>query len=217
MDLFNVLGRESVMGSRQIRQIIRELERVFETFRINIVPRFEVLNSKYVPKGLKPHTRSICWLAEQVILQNVEMNSQFLKISDCTDPDSDIAAWDTRLKLSDLHSQPTVFVNIKVSDVTRPIRKNDIASVKKLLQFYRDNPDALLFYVVMMIRFDNTQIYFERPPIVRYYPWLNGFVVNPRNEHVQCFYEVDTAQRTIPEFLELLRQTAEAKGVGTNV
>ena len=57
--------------SQNIRKLSRKLEDVF-TKLIGDVPSFEVLNKDVLPYGLKQHTRSICWLAEQVILQNVK-------------------------------------------------------------------------------------------------------------------------------------------------
>jgi hypothetical protein len=34
---------------------------------IKILPSFNITDSKVLPCGLKPHTRSISWLVEQVI------------------------------------------------------------------------------------------------------------------------------------------------------
>lgn len=50
-----------------------------------------------------------------------------------SDPESDISAWDACLEMKGCASP--VYINIKVSDVTRPVRRNDIASVQKLINF----------------------------------------------------------------------------------
>lgn len=178
---------------------------------IEDVPSFEVLSKDVLPYGLKQHTRSICWLAEQVILQNVRKRQQSYGISDFTDPSSDISAWDASLAFSG--DETPAYINIKVSDVTRPIRHNDIASVKKLLEFYKQHPEAHLFYVVIMLEFEGNVIHFRKKPIVRYYPWIENFVVNRRNHHVQAKYETSVLQRKIDEFLDLLKLKATDRNV----
>lgn len=63
----------------QIDAIQNELERIFTDFITQRISHFEVLKKEYLPEGLKPHTRSICWLAEQVILQNVKKICQGIR------------------------------------------------------------------------------------------------------------------------------------------
>jgi len=101
----------------------------------------------------------------------------------------------------------------KVSDVTRPVRRNDIASVQKLLDFYRAQPEALLFYVVIMLEFDSNVIHFRRQPVVRYYPWIGDFVINSRNHHLQSIYEGPLTERTTGDFLSLIKTRARARNV----
>jgi len=196
--------------SQTIKTLGRRLEEMF-TCLMRDVPSFEVLNKTVLPYGLKQHTRSICWLAEQVILQNVKKRKDEYGIVDYMDPVSDVSAWDARLGVSGCSER--AYVNIKVSDVTKPVRRNDIASVQKLIAFYREQPAAHLFYVVMMLEFDENTIHFRRKPVVRYYPWIGEFVVNPRNHHIQSIYETSVVERTTQEFLLLLRQRAAAKHV----
>jgi len=199
------------MNNEEIKNIKEKLEKTFNSF-IDKVPEFEVLNSKYIPEGLNPHTRSICWLAEQVILQNTKKYSDEFGITDFEYPESDISTWDARLKYG-LISNKDVFINIKVTNADNPIRKNDIASVKKMLSFYQDHDEPLIYYVVLKFVFDNNKIKFVKPTIVRYYPWVKDFVVNPRNEHMQSIYDVDIEERSLEDFLELVRTKAIEKGL----
>ena len=193
-----------------IRQLSKKLEEIF-TKLIKDVPSFEVLNKDVLPYGLKQHTRSICWLAEQVILQNVKKRVGEYGVSDYQDPASDISAWDACLGINGCANP--AFINIKVSDVTRPVRRNDIASVQKLLTFYRENPQALLFYVVIMLEFEGNRIHFRKQPVVRYYPWIGDFVVNSRNHHIQSVYETSIVERSVKDFLALVVQRASARRV----
>jgi hypothetical protein len=196
--------------STEVKSLISRLDTTFISL-IKDVPSFTVLNKEILPYGLKQHTRSICWLAEQVILQNIKKRMQQYGLSSYEDPESDISAWDAKLGFGGM-KEPS-FVNIKVSDVTKPARKNDIASVKKLLKFYEDFPNAHLFYVVLMLEFDGNIIHFRRTPIIRYYPWVGDFVVNPRNHHIQSVYESSTLERTTDAFLKQLCKQAREKNV----
>ena len=103
------------------------LAETFQELTSSIVPGFKVLDEELVPEGLNPHTRSICWLAEQVILQNLKANKTSFSLSKVDYPVSDISPWDSALYFTDLKEE--VYVNIKVSDVAKPRRRNDIASV----------------------------------------------------------------------------------------
>ncbi len=179
--------------SQNIKQLGLGLERVF-TSLMRDVPSFEVLNKTILPYGLKQHTRSICWLAEQVILQNVKKRQTEYDITSYNDPDSDISAWDACIGIKDCPDP--AYINIKVSDVTKPQRHNDIASVKKLIDFYGEKPKALLYYVVIMLEFEGNAIHFRKKPIVRYYPWIGKFVINSRNHHLQSLYETSIEERT---------------------
>lgn len=199
--------------NQQIKKIGKELERIFTIFITKKIPLFEVLRKEYLPEGLKPHTRSICWLAEQVILQNIKKFRSDFGLSDFKYPESDISPYDAKFKIDNISLGKDVFVNIKVTDSTKPIRKNDIASVKTLLNFYRQNGEPLVFFVVIRLKFEENVIRFVEPIIVRYYPWVKDFVVNPRNEHIQSIYEAETEEKSIEEFLKILRKKARDKGL----
>ena len=199
--------------NQQIKKIGKELERIFTIFITKKIPLFEVLRKEYLPEGLKPHTRSICWLAEQVILQNIKKFRSDFGLSDFKYPESDISPYDAKFKIDNISLGKDVFVNIKVTDSTKPIRKNDIASVKTLLNFYRQNGEPLVFFVVIRLKFEENVIRFVEPIIVRYYPWVKDFVVNPRNEHIQSIYEAEIEEKSIEEFLKILRKKARDKGL----
>ena len=199
--------------NQQIRKIQQELERIFTIFITKKIPLFEVLRKEYLPEGLKPHTRSICWLAEQVILQNVKKFSTNFGLTDFEYPLSDISPWDSKFKINNCSEGKDVFVNIKVTDSTKPIRRNDISSVKTLLNFYKNNCEPLIYFVVIRLKFEDNVIKFVEPIIVRYYPWVKDFVVNPRNEHIQSVYEAEIEERSIPDFLKILKKKAKDKGL----
>ena len=49
---------------------------------VQIIPSFDITNPDILPYGLKPHTRSVSWIAEQVIVQQAKYNRVALGIDD---------------------------------------------------------------------------------------------------------------------------------------
>ena len=60
----------------EIELINQELQCVQDVFLdlLNILPSFNITDEKVLPYGLKPHTRSISWIVEQVIVQQMKYN-----------------------------------------------------------------------------------------------------------------------------------------------
>ncbi len=56
---------------------IKYLDGVFSQLLTEILPVFKITDEKILPYGLKSHTRSISWLAEQVITQQTKYNKKF--------------------------------------------------------------------------------------------------------------------------------------------
>jgi hypothetical protein len=52
-------------------KIIKKLNKTFKVL-VEKVRGFDVVDKKLLPYGLKPHTRSVSWIAEQVILQQAK-------------------------------------------------------------------------------------------------------------------------------------------------
>lgn len=180
---------------------------------IRSVRGFRVLDETLVPEGLRPHTRSICWLVEQVILQNAKLNSATFGFRDFQYPATDISVWDAKFRLVSMPEVEPVFVNIKISDVTRPSRRNDFASVKALLDFYEGEPNAVLLCVIFKFRFSNVRVVFEGEPLVKNYAWIDEFVVNPRNEHLQALYECGQIEKSTQQFIDEVKRKAREKEV----
>lgn len=57
------------------------LEKLFKNL-ITILASFDITNRRILPYGLKPHTRSISWLAEQVITQQCKFNKDQLRLKE---------------------------------------------------------------------------------------------------------------------------------------
>lgn len=198
------------MPYEEIERIITDVETSFKKVTIEI-PHFEIISPQLVPYGLKPHTRSICWLAEQVILQNVKANATEWGITNIEFPVSDICVWDVKISHIN-HPGVDIYINIKVTDVTRPVRNNDFASVKALVEFYDSNPDVILLCVIFPLRFQNTNIHFENFIIVKNYAWIDHFVINIRNKHLQALYTCGKLYRSSRNFIDLVKAEAVRRG-----
>ena len=68
----------------EIGLIRSELEEMhyFFTRVVQIIPSFDITNPEILPYGLKPHTRSVSWIAEYVIVQQAKYHRQSLGVAD---------------------------------------------------------------------------------------------------------------------------------------
>jgi len=178
---------------------------------VNDIGEFEILSEKILPFGLKPHTRSVCWLAEQVITQNTKVFKEALKINNVFEPISELDVWDYGIDFAEIDEE--LLINIKITDSTKPRRKNDMSSIKRLVSFFSENPNAHLLYAVFPFEFKKTKIIFSGKVITGYYSMMDDFVLNIRNQHLQAFYDVGQIQRTNSEFVSHLMTLAENRGL----
>ena len=170
---------------------------------VQIIPSFDITNSKILPYGLKPHTRSISWIAEQVIVQQAKYNRSSLRIKDVDFSMPDTSLHDCIVEVSDTKKY---YVNIKITNTENKRRnKNDIAAVEKLYMQYRANTDYRLVYAVFGFTFRNTTITFVNDSIHVFSPQFLPIYVNPRNDKIQAYYSADPEERTRDEFLTLLQ------------
>ena len=169
---------------------------------VQIIPSFDITNPEILPYGLKPHTRSVSWIAEQVIVQQAKYNRIGLGIGDV-----DFSMPDTSLHdcVVEGASDEKYYVNIKITNARGRRNKNDIAAVEKLYMQYRANPGYRLIYAVFGFTFDNTTISFANDGIHTFSPQFLPVYVNPRNDKIQAYYHAEPEERTRDEFLELLQ------------
>ena len=193
----------------EIRLINEELATMQDLFErvVEIIPNFDITNPDILPYGLKPHTRSVSWIAEQVIVQQAKYNRETLNIEDV-----DFSMPDTSLHDCIVMQNNTekYYVNIKITNAARRRNKNDIAAVEKLYMQYRANPDYRLIYTVFGFIFDNTTISFVKDRIHTFSPQFLPVYVNPRNDKIQAYYHATPEERTRDEFLDLLQTNSRS-------
>ena len=173
---------------------------------ISIIPSFNIMDDKILPYGLKPHTRSISWIVEQVITQQTKYNAKKLGISGV-----DIDVPDTSLHDCVIEKDgKKFFVNIKIHQTTGKNNKNDIAAVEKLYMQYNLSDNYRLIYATFGFSFDNLTINFTKDAVHVFSPQFLPIYVNPRNDKIQSYYHHDTIHRTRAEFLQLLRSNSKS-------
>ena len=125
---------------------------------LSIIPSFDITDPKILPYGLRPHTRSISWIVEQVITQQAKYHKNALGADEVEFDMPDTCLHDCVVVRKGVH----YFVNVKITNIDGKQNKNDIAAVEKLYSQYKANDDYRLIYVVFGIIFNNVTISFDK-------------------------------------------------------
>ncbi len=165
---------------------------------VSQIPSFEVASEKSLPYGLKPHTRSVSWLVEQVLVQSFRRNAQSLGLKGVSYDLPDTALHDLEIQLPNQN----LLVNIKTHQVENKQNKNDISAVEKLYKAYLEDKNYNLYYVAFGIKFSGRSILFPENAVHCFSPQFLPIYVNPRNDKIQAFYHHEPIVRTRNEFLK---------------
>lgn len=198
------------MGAvREINLINRELREMQNFFGevVQIIPRFRLTSRRILPYGLKPHTRSVSWIAEQVIAQQAKYNRRTLGVNDVEIDLPDTCLHDCEVVKN---SRKKYYVNIKITNVKVRPGKSDIAAVEKLYMQYKANPDYRLIYVVFGFSFSNITVSLDRSAVHVFSPQFLPVYVNPRNDKLQAHYRSARQVRSRSEFLNLLQKESRS-------
>jgi hypothetical protein len=181
------------------------MEKIFLNV-IKIVPSFDLTNPEILPYGLKPHTRSVSWIVEQVITQQAKYHARKLGIDEV-----DIDLPDTCLHDCVItHKGIKYFVNIKITKASGKPTRNDISAVEKLYMQYVANPDYRLIYAVFGFEFDNINISFVKDCVHLFSPQFLPIYINPRNDKIQSLYKTEPQYRSRKQFLNLLKMESKS-------
>jgi hypothetical protein len=194
--------------NNEIELINQELQCVKDVFLdlLNILPNFNITDEKILPYGLKPHTRSISWIVEQVIVQQMKYNASQLKLENVS---YDMP--DTCLHDCEIHkNNKRYFINIKTHNIDGKKNKNDISAVEKLYLQYQANQDYRLIYACFGVKFKNINISFDKTHLHCFTPQFLPIYVNPRNDKIQATYHHKITHRTREEFLTELKNNSKS-------
>ena len=185
---------------------IKYLEGLFDRL-LDVLPNFDITDNKILPYGLKPHTRSVSWLVEQVIVQQTKFRAKELGINDVKFDLPDTCLHDC--EIIDAEGKK-FYVNIKIHNMDGKENKNDIAAVEKLYFQYVANPAYDLVYACFGIRFENIKINFDKDYLVLFSPQFMPIYVNPRNDKIQAPYRHEAVLRTRGDFLDILKKESKS-------
>ncbi len=174
---------------------------------INIIPSFNITDPSILPYGLKPHTRSISWIVEQVVIQQAKFHSNSLKIQNV-----DINMPDTCLHDCVIlkNNKNKLYVNVKITNIDKKENKNDIAAVEKLYMQYKVNTNYRLNYIVFGVQFNNTKISFCKQYVHVFSPQFLPIYINPRNDKIQSYYKAKITERNRKSFLKILQKESRS-------
>lgn len=173
---------------------------------VKTVPSFNITDKKVLPYGLKPHTRSISWIVEQVITQQAKYHAKSLGIDDVDIDLPDTCLHDCVI----MKGEHKYYVNVKITNAETRDNKNDIAAVEKLYMQYKVNRDYRLIYACFGVIFRDIRISFAPDYIHVFSPQFLPIYVNPRNDKIQAYYKHDSISRSRSAFLRLLRENSKS-------
>lgn len=196
------------MADNEIKNIEKDLEFVKNIYLklLTILPSFNVTDKKILPYGLKPHTRSVSWLVEQVITQQTKFRVKQLGLDDVNFDMPDTCLHDCEIKVG----EKIYYVNVKIHNVATKENKNDIAAVEKLYMQYVTNLSYDLIYACFGISFKGINIKFDPDYLCLFSPQFLPIYVNPRNDKIQAYYHHEPVHRTREKFLKLLRDSSKS-------
>ena len=116
--------------NKDITEIIDDIKYLESLFKnlLKILPNFDITDKNVLPYGLKPHTRSVSWLVEQVIVQQTKYRAKELKIDDVNFDLPDTCLHDCEINVNG----KKYYVNVKIHNMGGKENKNDISAVEKL-------------------------------------------------------------------------------------
>lgn len=192
---------------KQIKKVKLDLTDTLRIFHsvIKNLASFEIASREALPYGLKPHTRSVSWLVEQVLVQKAKQLASSLGVSTVNYELPDTELHDLEITTGDRK----IFINTKCHQVDKKQNKNDISAVVKLYEKYKNDPHYDLIYVAIGIKFENRSIEFQPDGVHCFSAQFLPIYVNPTNDKIQAFYKHTPVIRSRSEFLNALRHSSK--------
>lgn len=171
---------------------------------------FKILSEELVPEGLKPIARSISWLVEQIVVQNLRSKGEECNINSIKDPPHGLTQYDCILNLN---NDPRAYkINVKTSlTITDDTGRFDISKAHKLIQLYETEPNLVLLVAIVKVEIDGVTVKFK-DLIVFNVAWISDIYYNRANHNLQSSSTGTIIHRTNEEFIKELKQQMERAG-----
>jgi hypothetical protein len=173
---------------------------------ITLLPKFDIADKTVLPYGLKPHTRSVSWIVEQVIVQQAKFRKDELGLDEVSFDMPDTCLDDCVIS----KSGQKYFVNVKIHNIGGKENKNDISAVEKLYFQYSANPDYDLVFACVGVSFKENSIFFDPNYLEIFSAQFLPIYVNPRNDKIQAKYNHKMEIRSRKDFLKLLKKNSKS-------
>ena len=173
---------------------------------ITLLPKFDIADKTVLPYGLKPHTRSVSWIVEQVIVQQAKFRKDELGLDEVSFDMPDTCLHDCVI----LKDGQKYFVNVKIHNIDGKENKNDISAVEKLYFQYSANPDYDLVFACVGVSFKENSIFFDQNYLEIFSAQFLPIYVNPRNDKIQAKYNHKMEIRSRKDFLKLLKKNSKS-------
>lgn len=173
---------------------------------ITLLPKFDIADKTVLPYGLKPHTRSVSWIVEQVIVQQAKFRKDELGLDEVSFDMPDTCLHDCVIS----KSGQKYFVNVKIHNIDGKENKNDISAVEKLYFQYSANPDYDLVFACVGVSFKENSIFFDPNYLEIFSAQFLPIYVNPRNDKIQAKYNHKMEIRSRKDFLKLLKKNSKS-------
>lgn len=196
----------------EYKETSEKIERIEKAIKcvLNKTGKFKILDETLVPEGLKPIARSIAWLVDQVVVQNLKRYKDVCDIEEVEEPPHDLVQYDCILKLKEDDTE--CFINVKTSlTTTDRTGRFDISKADKLIELYGERPDLLLLVAIIVVDFDNIFVKFE-DLVVFNVAWVPGVYYNRANHNLQSRANGMQTPRSNQEFVGILKQKMEEAG-----
>jgi len=173
------------------------------------IGEFKILDEKLVPYGLKPIARSISWLVEQLVVQNLRKYKDECGVMEVEDPPHGLTQYDCVLSLK--NHVKKYYINVKTSlMVTEETGNFDISKASKLIRLYEENPDIMLLVAIVKVGIEGVRVKFDKV-ILFNVAWVPSIYYNRANHNLQSTADGVQTPRSNKEFVEeLKRQMREA-------
>lgn len=200
---------------QKIEKDYRAMKKIAEAIKKTIVKigDFKILDDRLAPEGLKPLARSVGWLVEQILVQNLRKYKDEFEIEKVENPPSNVSLYDCAITFKGQSKK--YYLNIKTSSFDAKLTKDDISKADKLIELYESDPDFTLFIAVVKVKFKNTLLIMDHEEnlIMFNVAWIPDIYCNPRNNNLQSSKYSSISFRTNKSFLEEMKKQYEVSKV----
>ncbi|MDR3282197.1 MAG: hypothetical protein LBS92_01110 [Candidatus Methanoplasma sp.] len=190
--------------SLEREQLEQSLKRVIS--KIGDIP---IGNPQIMPYGWRKSAkgRTVWRIVEEIISQNLEKHHKDVGLKVVVPASSEISVYDFEFVLS---GERKSYVNIKSAVEKGKEQKDDISKAGKLLEFYAECGDSVLYVATFTISFNTNMTISLKDCTVFPISWIPDIYVNPSNNgNLQSSKYKNIAvahQRTNGEFVQELRE-----------